>query len=72
MRTVTLHRYYLPNPNPRGKPYASRWHMTADEAAKRGALGIVPGSAKEIQEAENEAERMDRAHTIMHGSEPRL
>lgn len=71
MKTVTLHRYYLPNPNPRGKPYASSWHMTEEDANKLGAVGIVPGTAKVIQEAETDDERMARAHTITSGSEPR-
>jgi hypothetical protein len=54
MREVTISRYYLPNKNPRGKPYASGWAMTAEEAEKRGALGIVPGTSKVIQESESE------------------
>lgn len=69
MRTVTLHRYYLPNRNPRGKPYASSWHMTEEDAKKHGAVGVVPGTAKEIEQAETFAECMDRAHTTTSGSE---
>lgn len=73
MRTVTLHKYYLPprSASPRAKPYASSWRMTAEDAAKRGALGIVPGSAMEIEQAETFEEQMARAHTITHGSEYR-
>lgn len=59
MRRVTLARYYLPPEpwrGPRAKPYASAFAMTAEQAAARGALGMVPGSAREIEEPETEDE----------------
>lgn len=59
MRRVEHSFYFLPNRNPRGKPYRSSWKMSAEEAAARGALGIVPGSTevREIPETEEEVGR---------------
>lgn len=59
MRRTTLARYYLPPEpwrGPRAKPYASTFRMTPEQALERGALGMVPGSAIEIEEPETAAE----------------
>lgn len=60
MRTVEVARYFLPprpGAGPRAKPYASRFRMTAEEAASRGAIGQVPGSAESREEPETDEER---------------
>ena len=59
MRTVETFRWYLPNPNPRGKPYLSRWAMTAAEAAARGAIepALHTREVREVPETEDERRR---------------
>jgi hypothetical protein len=60
MRRVEVAFYFLPpHPGRRTKPYASSWKMTAEEAAARGAVGMVPGSleVREIPETDEERTR---------------
>jgi len=59
MRTVETFRWYLPNPNPRGRPYLSRWAMTAAEAAARGAIepALHTREVREVPETEDERRR---------------
>lgn len=63
----TVHRYYLPPPawKPKAKPYASSWHMSAEEAAKRGLTekDIVPGSAMEVRGVGVQSAGMDGVRT---------
>jgi hypothetical protein len=56
MKQVETFRWYLPNPNPRGKPYLSRWHMSAQDAAARGALRPEPTSriVREVPDTDDE------------------
>jgi hypothetical protein len=56
VKTVEVFRWYLPNANPRGKPYLSRWHMSAEDAAKQGAIRPEPSSriVRELPESEEE------------------
>lgn len=56
MKRVEFARYYLPGRAGR-KPYASSWKMTAEDAAARGALGQVPGTAEIREVPETDAER---------------
>jgi hypothetical protein len=62
MRLVEYAFYWLP-PRLGGKPRRSRLKMTADEAAARGALGIVPGSS-EIREVAETVEEYRHAMTL--------
>jgi hypothetical protein len=57
MKQVEVFRWYLPNPNPRGKPYLSRWHMTAVDAAKHGAIRPEPTSRKMMEVPDSDEER---------------
>jgi hypothetical protein len=52
MKQIEQFKWYLPARNPRGKPYISGWHMTAEEAAKRGALRPEPGTRMVIDVGE--------------------
>jgi hypothetical protein len=56
MKRVEVFRWYLPNANPRGKPYLSRWHMNAEEAAARGAIRPEPSSriVRDLPDTEDE------------------
>ena len=56
MKLVEFAHYFLPH-KAGGQPYASSWRMTADEAARRGALGKVPGSEQYRMVPENDEER---------------
>lgn len=62
MRRVTFALHFLPGRAGR-KPRASTWKMTAEDAAARGALGMVPASAEVREVPETEAERR-RAQTF--------
>jgi len=56
MKLVEFAYYYLPH-KAGGQPYASSWRMTAEEAARRGAVGKVPGSEQYRMMQESEEER---------------
>lgn len=62
MRRVEFAFYLLPprpGSGPRAKPYRSGWKMTAEDAAKLGAVGQVLGSAefRDVPETEEEVRR---------------
>lgn len=50
MPTVATYLLAAPSWKPKGKPYASAFKMTAEQAKARGALSIVPGTTEERQE----------------------
>jgi hypothetical protein len=56
VKRVETFRWYLPARTERGKPYLSRWHMTAEDAAARGALRPEPTSriVRELPDTEDE------------------
>jgi hypothetical protein len=56
MRRETLARYWLPNKNPRGKPYLSAWRMSPEDAKARGAIRPEPGTEMVIDVAETPEE----------------
>ena len=60
MREVEHFKWWLPNPNPRGRPYLSRWHMTKEDAEKRGAIAPEPHSRMVIMVPETPEERHQR------------
>lgn len=60
MKEVEYHHWYLPNKNPRGKPYLSRWKMSAEDAAARGAIRPEPSSREVRMHAETDAEREEQ------------
>jgi hypothetical protein len=58
VKQVEQFRWYMPNPNPRGKPYLTRHSMTRDEATKAGALHPEPTSRRVIDVAETPEEEL--------------
>lgn len=62
MRTVEYARYFLPPRPGRRTPYASSWLMSPEEAAERGALRQVPGTAEIRQIPETDEERARVGH----------
>ena len=64
MRTVIFSKYYLANPNPRGKRRPSTWKMSPEDAAARGLTEIVPGTSepREVPESEEEERRTQVAY----------
>jgi hypothetical protein len=57
MKRVETFRWYLPARSARGKPYLSAWHMSAQEAATRGALRADPASRILRDVPETDAEK---------------
>lgn len=56
MKDVETWRWFLPR-GPGRKPYLSRWHMTEEEAAARGAIAREPTSRRVIRVGETVIER---------------
>lgn len=74
MKQVEYFFWFLPNANPRGKPYLSRWKMSEEEAKARGATRPDPGSreVREVPETpEEEAELRRLTDTSVLSGKPR-
>jgi hypothetical protein len=56
MRRESVSIYLLPPGPGRKSPYPARFRMTAAEAEKRGAVGMVPGTTEIREVPETEAE----------------
>jgi len=61
MRAVEYHRYWLPSLGGK-RPHLSRWAMTAEDAAARGALRPEPGTREVRMLAETSAEASRMGH----------
>jgi hypothetical protein len=66
MKKVEVFKWYLPprvGSGPRAKPYLSRWKMTAEDAAARGAIRPEPTSREllAIAETPEEEKQLRRA-----------
>jgi hypothetical protein len=57
MRRTAYSTFMLPG-LPGKRPHASRWKMTNEDAAKLGAVSIVPGTTEWREEPETDAERL--------------
>ena len=69
MKTVEVFRWYLPpraGAGPRAKPYLSRWKMTAEEAAARGALRPEPAT-RELRDVPETAQEQLRSMLFYQG-----
>ncbi|MES2888686.1 MAG: hypothetical protein V4739_11815 [Pseudomonadota bacterium] len=58
MKHVEVFTWLMPPPawTPKAKPYRSRWKMTAEQAAKRGAIEPCPGTMEIRKELETQEE----------------
>jgi hypothetical protein len=71
MKQVEYHLWFLPGKTPRSKPYLSRWKMTAEDAAKLGAIRPEPTSleVRDVPETEDDRlELMRRTNTAVHAA----
>jgi hypothetical protein len=59
MQEVEQFKWWLPPGQGRKKPYLSSWHMTAEEAAKRGALRPETTSRMVIRRPETAQEAIE-------------